>query len=200
MPLFGAEEAAKPQTVIDSDTLSMQAGDDVNTFLFKGSVHAEGRSMLLICDELKIIARRKAGSDSTVGQMGSVDLVEATGNVRIEQAGRVATAGKAEVKPVDGLVILSDNPRIVDSKATVVGWKIVYNSKDKTVQVLPDPNPSPASGESAGRSRVILSEDAIPKIDYNTVLGNEEEKTAETEAPSEEATPESSEPAQPEVK
>ncbi|MFA5257388.1 MAG: LptA/OstA family protein [Opitutales bacterium] len=168
-----ARAADTPQTVIDSDKLDLVAGETTNSFVFEGNVNADGQGMLLTCERLEVLAARTASAKGTVGKMGAVESVVATGNVRIEQAGRVAVAGKAEVMPAEGLVILSDHPKIIDSRATVEGWKIIYNSKDRTVQVLPTPPELQTEGSKGGRSRVVLSEDAIPKLDYEKVLGNE---------------------------
>jgi len=184
-----ARAADAPQTVIDSDKLNLVAGETTNSFVFEGNVRADGQGMLLTCERLEVLAARTASAKGTVGKMGAVESVVATGNVRIDQAGRVAEAGKAEVKPAEGLVILSDHPRIIDSRATVEGWKIIYNSKDRTVQVLPTPPELQTEGGKGGRSRVVLSEETIPKLDYEKVLGNEppppEEPTADpsTDAP-----------------
>ncbi len=163
--LLAAQNPSAPaeETVIDSDSLEMTALDDVNNFRFSGNVRAVGKGMVLTCDHLDVIARRQAGSKGAIGRMNSVQSIVAKGNVRMEQAGRVATAGRAEVTPDEGLVVLSENPKIVDSKATVEGWKIVYNSRDKTAQVLPTPEDQLLPGQKKARSRVTLSENAIPK-------------------------------------
>lgn len=185
-PIMAATDA--PQTVIDSDSLEMTAGEEANNFRFAGNVRAEGKGMLLTCDKLDVIARRQTKGKATIGKMNSVQSIVAQGNVRMEQAGRTAYAGRAEVLPDDGLVILSDHPRIVDAKATVEGWKIVYNSRDRTAQVLPTPADQLAPGQKKTRSRVTISEQAIPKLDYQQVLGID--KPAEEEAaPAEETKP-----------
>ena len=149
----------------------MTAGDDVNNFHFSGNVHAVSQGMTLTCDRLDVIARRLVKSKSTIGKMNSVQSVVAEGNVRMEQVGRVATAGRAEVMPDKGLVILSDNPKIVDAKATVEGWKIIYNSRDRTAQVLPSPDEQVLPGQERIRSRVTIAEEAVPKLDYEDVMG-----------------------------
>ncbi|HNX04773.1 MAG TPA: LptA/OstA family protein [Opitutales bacterium] len=181
--LSAAGNAVDPsqETIIDSDSLEMTAGDDVNNFRFAGNVHAQGKGMLLTCDKLDVIARRQGKSGGTIGRMNSVQSIVAQGNVRMEQAGRVAMAGRAEVSPDEGLVILSDHPKIVDAKATVEGWKIVYNSRDKTAQVLPTPEDQLLPGQKKARSRVTIAENAIPKLDYEQVLGTD--KPAADEAP-----------------
>ena len=170
------------ETVIDSDALDMTAGDDVNNFRFSGNVRAVGKGMVLTCDHLNVIARRQGKSKGTIGRMNSVQSIVATGNVRMEQAGRVATAGRAEVSPDDGLVILSENPKIVDTKATIEGWKIVYNSRNKTAQVLPTPGDQLAAGQKKARTKVTISENAIPKLDYEQVLGTDNKPADEPAA------------------
>ncbi len=168
------------QTVICSDTLDMQAGESVNNFLFAGNVSASTQGLALFCDRLYVVALRKAGSTGTVGKMGGVDSVIAEGNVRIEQSGRIAHAGRAEVRPAEGLVILSDKPRIEDVNGTIEGWQIIYNSAERTVKIVSDPSAPPR----AGRTRVTLSENAIPKLDY------EQAPAPEGDAPQTPAAPE----------
>jgi lipopolysaccharide export system protein LptA len=198
---FAANPAAQPQTVIDSDALDMTAGEDVNNFHFSGNVHAQGQGMLLTCDKLDVIARRLVKGKATLGKMNSVQSVTAQGNVRMEQAGRVATAGHAEVLPDKGLVILSDNPKIVDTKATVEGWRIIYNSRDRTAQVMPSPDNQLLPGQKKVRSRVTISEQAVPKLDYEQVLGSDKPgDTAPAKAQQPTAKPASSTPAQPAAK
>jgi len=168
-----------PQTIIDSDSLELLAGEEANSFRFTGNVRAEGQGMLLTCDKLDVIARRQNKTKGTIGRMNSVKSIVAQGHVRMEQTGRVAVAGRAEVLPDEGLVVLSDNPRIIDSKATVEGWKIIYNSRDRTAQVLPTPEDQLLPGQKKTRSRVTIAEQAVPKLDYQEVLGTDkpEEKT-----------------------
>ena len=165
-----------PQTVIDSDSLELVAGEDANSFRFTGNVHAESQGMLLTCDKLDVVANRQGKSKGTIGHMNAVKSIIAQGHVRMEQQGRVAVAGRAEVLPDDGLVVLSDNPKIIDSKATVEGWKIIYNSRDRTAQVLPTPDNQLQPGQKKARSRVTIAEQAVPKIDYQQVLGTDKEE------------------------
>ena len=177
-----SKTANVPQTVIDSDSLDMVAGEDINTFHFAGNVRAEGQGMILTCDKLDVVARRQIAK-ATIGHMNSVKIIVATGNVRMEQPGRVATCGKAEMTPDDGLVVMTESPKIVDTKATIEGWKIIYNSHDRTAQVLPTPQDQTQPGQKKLRSHVIIAEQAMSKLDYQQVLGvdkPEGEKKPET--------------------
>jgi lipopolysaccharide export system protein LptA len=169
-----------PQTVIDSDSLELLAGEEANSFRFTGNVRAESQGMLLTCDKLDVVARRQG--KGTIGHMNSLKNIVAQGNVRMEQMGRVAVAGRAEVLPDDGLVILSDNPKIIDSKATVEGWKIIYNSRDRTAQVLPMPEDQLLPGKKKARSRVTISEQVVPKLDYQQVLGTDRSEDKQDDA------------------
>lgn len=183
IPLQAAQQVTTiPQTVIDSDSLELLAGEEANSFRFTGNVHAESQGMLLTCDKLDVIARRQG--KGTIGSMNSVKSIVAQGNVRMEQMGRVAVAGRAEVLPDDGLVVLSDKPKIIDAKATVEGWKIIYNSRDRTAQVLPTPEDHLLPGQKKARSRVTISEQVVPKLDYQQVLGTDrpEDKQNDTQA------------------
>jgi lipopolysaccharide export system protein LptA len=170
-----------PETSIDSDSLELLAGEDVNSFHFAGNVRADSQGMFMTCDKLDVVVRRMGKSKATIGRMNSVKSIVAQGHVRMEQTGRVAVAGRAEVLPDEGLVVLSDNPKIIDSKATVEGWKIIYNSRDRTAQVLPTPDDQLLPGQKKTRSHVIISEQAVPKLDYQQVMGADkpEEKSAD---------------------
>ncbi len=176
-------QAQAPQTVIDSDHLDMIAAEDSNSFVFTGNVVAKGQGLLLHCDRLEVIAFRAQGSTPTLGRMEGVQSLVATGNVRIDQAGRTAYADRVDVTPADGLVVLSGKPSIVDSKASVEGWKIIYNSKTRMVNILPEPAELALPGQPAGRSRLVLAEEAIPKLDYDSVLQGGHDEADKPKAP-----------------
>ena len=178
--LLRAEEAAQ-QTVIDSDMVEIVTEGELSRIEFNGHVDARGTDMTLSCDKLVFITPREQGSEGTIGKMSGVKSIVATGAVTITQADRIAKAGRVEVIPSEGLVILSENPRIIDAKDPgnfIESWKIIYNSKDRGVQFLPVPLDQMQPGQSGGRPRVVLSEQAIPKLDYEEALGKDSKKDA----------------------
>ncbi len=167
---FAGELSA--QTIIESEALVMQGHEDRNEFTFSGGVRVESEDLVLTCNELFVLALRSEddkpakGEDETVGRIGAIERITAIGNVEIRQGGRLATAGRAEVSPEGGILTLSESPKIIDENATVEGWKIILNRDSRTAQVLPEPS---EAGQPGKRSRVVLTESAIPRLDYESV-------------------------------
>lgn len=154
-PLVRAETPdLPPRTVINSDTLEMQGTDERNYFYFRGDVHVTGNDLEIRCNELTVTAARTGGIDDTVGEIGAIESIIAQGDVEIQQAGRRAVAGRAEVDPVKGTVVLSDNPRLIDGEVEVEGYQFVFYRDDRRVQTIADPNPPP--DRPGTRSRVTL--------------------------------------------
>ncbi|WP_269539187.1 LptA/OstA family protein [Cerasicoccus fimbriatus] len=145
-------ELPAQNTVITSDNLELVGGDSENRFFFTGNVKITGTNMLATCDEMEVIAARSGSTEKTVGEMGAIESIIMMGNVVIEQSGRKATGGRAEILPNDDKVILSEGPRVEDSRGVVSGWKMILHKGERKVEVLSDPN---ATGES-GRTRVQL--------------------------------------------
>lgn len=156
-----AQEAEPPRTVIDSDSLEMQGTEERNFFYFRGNVEVNGQNLRISCDELVITASRGGDADATMGEIGAIEKIVASGNVEIVQAGRKAVAGRAEVDPVAGTVTLSDNPRIIDGEVEVEGYQFVFYKEDKRIETIPDPNATP---DEPSRSRVTLG--ALPPIEF----------------------------------
>lgn len=161
--LLAAPSNVGSQTIIDSVSLQMKGMEDRNYFTFTDDVRVKNQNLTMTCDSLEVISLRGGDENATVGQIGAIESIIAVGNVVIQQADRVAYAGKAEVDPNTGSVILSENPRIVDSQAVVSGWKIILNKGDKIAKVLP----SPAGSLISTRSTVTLSGDALPDMTYD---------------------------------
>ena len=131
------------ETVIRSDSLVMKSQPKRNHFHFEGKVRVEGTNLTLECDQLEIVALREAGfdqSDATIGEFGTIQNIIAKGDVVIRQAGRRAEAGRAEVFPNEGKVILTDSPRVVNGQGEVSGWRITLLKDERRASVEADPN------------------------------------------------------------
>lgn len=167
-----AQDAEGPRTVIDSDSLEMQGTGERNFFYFRGNVHVSGQNLEIHCENLVITASRGGDEDATVGEIGAIERIVASGDVEIQQAGRRAVAGRAEVDPVEGTITLSENPRIIDGEVEVEGYAFVFYKDDKRIETIADPDATP---DQPSRSRVSLG--ALPEIDFAqpeeeiTVLG-----------------------------
>lgn len=130
VPPENAPERA-PQTVIDSDRVEMVTADGETRFLFTDNVVVTGNNLTVQCDRLEVFSARnegeREGGRDSVTEIGSIQLILATGNVRIEQEGREATAGRAELFPVEGKIVLTENPVIRNEQGTVSGERITLN-------------------------------------------------------------------------
>lgn len=115
---------ADEQTSIVSDRLEMEMKGQWNVFNFYKNVELTSKEMHATCDRLRIVSRKSEGSDTL--EMEGVKRITAVGNVRIEQDGRVATGGKAEIFPKEGKIVLEENPVVVDKHGEVTGHRIVF--------------------------------------------------------------------------
>lgn len=150
-----------PKTVIQSDSLEMRSGQVRNYFFFRDDVRVEGTNLIVTCDLLEVVARREGvgdDPDATIGQFGTIESIIATGNVEISQFGRRAEAGRAQVLPHEGRVVLTEGPRVYDGQGEVSGWRITLLRDERRALVETDPD------LAEDRATVILSE--LPDLGY----------------------------------
>ena len=157
-----AQSAHGQETVITSEHLEMQGTEEKNYFYFSGSVAVKGANLSLQCDELTVVSLRDGPSGATIGSIGALEKIVASGSVVIEQAGRTAYAGRAEVDPHAGTVVLSDSPRIIDDEVAVEGYQFVLHKGEKNFVSIPDPN---APADEPSRSVVRLG--AMPDLGFD---------------------------------
>ena len=141
------------ETIITSDRLEMQGTADRNYFYFTGDVKVDGTNLLIKCEELTIVAMRRGEETATIGEIDAIQKITARGSVEINQAGRSAFAGLAEVDPKEGTVTLSESPRIVDGEVEVEGYQFVLHKGERKFESIPDPN---APADAPSRSVVRL--------------------------------------------
>jgi lipopolysaccharide export system protein LptA len=163
--------SANDQTVITSERMEMQGTLEKNYFYFRKDVKVVGTNLELFCNELTVIALRKSGENETVGEIGAIESIVAIGDVVVNQAGRSAYAGRVEVNPRDGTVVLKDSPRVVDNNVEVSGYQFVLYKGEKRFESIPDPN---APKDKPSRSVVRLG--ALPDLGFDQT---EEEVTIE---------------------
>lgn len=162
---------APRRTIVDSESLTMQSLPDRNLFYFTGNVVVTGTNLRVLCDEMEVIANRvREDAEAAIGEIGSIEKIVAMGNVRIFQAGREARAGRAEVLPETGKVVLTDNPIVIDSQAEVTGWRITLEQGAKTALVEQDPS---------GNQRPTVRLDALPDLGYDPAEEEDEDSTTE---------------------
>lgn len=159
LPLH-AQEA--PATDVIADAFEFVSEDARGRFLFSGNVRVSGNNLVVTCDRLDVVTERSGDLNSTIGQLGKIESIVATGNVTITQAGRTATSARADVRPGEGRIVLTGDPVVTDPQGGVMrGERITIIQGERRVLVdnpritfdrLPDlgfapdaqPQPAPA--------------------------------------------------------
>ncbi len=163
---FGELASCNPMqsTEISSERMEMENKPTLNIFKFYENVHVIGENLNLISDYMEVNADRNAsGKESPQAltpppQMGAISQITATGHVKIEQEGRTAICGRAEIFPREGKIVLTENPILVDNNGRVEGFKITLFKDDR--KALIDPYPE------GGRTKVILP--ALPNLSFRS--------------------------------
>lgn len=106
-------------TVIESGSADMTSTATETTFTFRTNVVVTATNMKLTCDELVVVAKRSGDAAATIGKQENFKSLIATGNVRLVQADREATCGRAAVYPGEDKVELTENPVVRSLKE---GW------------------------------------------------------------------------------
>lgn len=144
-----APEETQP-TVIDSDKVEMVTLEHETRFVFSNNVRITGNNMVILCDQLEVYAARegeKKKKDDAVAELGRIQRIFAIGNVRIQQEGREAASGRAEVFPQEGRIVLTESPVIRDEQGSVSGERIIlYQGESRAV----------VEGSSTQTARIVL--------------------------------------------
>jgi lipopolysaccharide export system protein LptA len=163
-----APDLEMEDTIFTGDFLEMISGDEVSEFHLLGNVTVLGTNLHMTSDELHIKAIKKGDKDATIAEMGKITEFLAIGNVHIEQSGRTAEAGRAELFPEDKTVVLTENPVVTDQQGTVSGTKVTWSHGDRRAKV-------------EGTVKVVLG--AIPNSGFDPDKKGEEDKKAPSESP-----------------
>jgi lipopolysaccharide export system protein LptA len=120
------KQEVPPPTIFESDHGEMQTLEETTRFLLTGNVRVTGNNLRVFCDRLEVYAPRAGSPQATPTTAGGIERILAVGNVRIEQEGREALAGRAEVFPQEGRIVLTESPMIRDEQGTVTGERITF--------------------------------------------------------------------------
>jgi len=142
-PPPAAEPALTAQnTIVTADRLEMKNTGVESHLIFIGNVHLTGTNLTMSCDRVEIYAEqvpdiRDPGKKATIGKIGAITKILATGQVRISQEGRTATAGRAEVMPLEDKIVLTEEPVVTDTEqqVTVSGSRMIFFRGEKAAQV-----------------------------------------------------------------
>ncbi len=125
------------ETVMEGDRFEMIAHEHELHFFVTGNVRVTGNNIVLTCDRLEGISSRsdeEVRTGERLGGMGRIRNMVAIGNVYVHQEGREAFAGRAEVLPDEGRVILTESPVIRDAQGEVSGERIIlYQGLERAV-------------------------------------------------------------------
>lgn len=161
-----AQNVAPQPTVIESTGPGeMVTTDDATTITFRDNVVVTGTNLRLSCDYLEVIVVRKGDATAALGQIDKFRSLIATGNVRITQGDREAACGRAEVRPGEDKIVLSESPVIVlkDEGSRLAGRQItLFRGQrrvivDQPVSVLP-----PVKDLGADRDKDKAAKPAAP--------------------------------------
>jgi lipopolysaccharide transport protein LptA len=151
-PLRAADKPPVEDTVVTSQRLEMVGQENENIFYFHEDVVVTGTNLKATCDEMTVLASRVSQKKSeAVGELGAITHITLVGNVVIEQSGRRAESGRAEIFPREGKVVLTEHPVVYDSEGTVKGERIELYKNEKKARVF-----GAEKGQPGQRPTVIL--------------------------------------------
>lgn len=159
----GGAAAAAPgasSTVVTADRIELVGTETQNFFVYEGNVRVQGTNLSVSADRIEMTAGRRAGAtEGAIGELGAVELILALGNVVIHQEGREARAGRAEVLPREGKLVLTEDPVVEVGGARVTGWRITLVQGEKRAFV--EANPADRS------QRPTVTADALPDMGFD---------------------------------
>lgn len=155
-------------TIVTADRLEMKNTGVESHLTFIGNVHLSGTNLSVTCDRVEIYAEqipdiRDPEKKATIGKIGAITRILALGRVVISQEGRKATAGRAEVMPIEDRIVLTEEPVVTDTETqlTVSGTRMTFFRGERAAQIenpkvvgpsLPNlgfPTEKPPEGEAA---------------------------------------------------
>ncbi len=138
--------AEPPNTVIVSQSLDMHSTDTETISVFTGNVVVTGNDMRITCDRLDVVSIRNNDKTDTIGKQENFKSLIATGHVHIVQQDREASCGRAEVRPREDKVTLTENPVVIDhgNNTVATGEPIVLLRGERRVTGHKRPHHAPA--------------------------------------------------------
>ncbi len=131
------------QTEIEAESLRAELTEEKGYLIGVGSVRLVATNLEITCDKIEVFTdvKDKDGND-TIGDVSSINKIIATGNVRIVQEQRTATAGLAEVYPNDDFILLDKDPILYQGSITIdgTGAQLKIHRGNGRVEWIGDPN------------------------------------------------------------
>lgn len=131
------------QTEIEAESLRAEITEEKGYLIGVGSVRMVATNLEITCNQIEVFTKvkDKDGND-TIGDISSINKIIATGNVRIVQDQRSATAGLAEVYPNDDFILLDEDPILYQGDITIDGTGAqlkIYRGNGR-IEWVGDPN------------------------------------------------------------
>ena len=133
------EQIPQPAALpIEVTAQQLEANQEQRQAIFSGDVVAKQGDITLYCDKLVVFS---------LPEQDQVDRLEASGNVRVIQLDRTATADRAVYRQLQGTLVLSGNAQVHQGQNLLTGSEI-------TVYLLE--NRSVVKGGEGGRVKAVL--------------------------------------------
>ncbi|MBO7520863.1 MAG: hypothetical protein J6T16_01310, partial [Opitutales bacterium] len=125
-----SKDAKIKKTEIVSDRQSYVSGEINDTYLFEDNVEIAGTDFAASCARIEVsIKPEKAGKL----QIAQISLIK---NLKISQGGRLATAGRADINPINETVALTENPQVQnDDGSKASGSRMVYTRGRQNISI-----------------------------------------------------------------
>ncbi len=135
-----APEVVPEPTVLTADKAVLRTVGNETKGVFEGSVTLSGTNLKMSADRIEILVDSVGDKDLTLPNIQKFKRLLATGHVRIVQDTLTATSGRAEVLPRDEVVILTEDPIVVQKnpdgkESTFAGTRIQWHKGDAALDV-----------------------------------------------------------------
>ena len=144
------------ETVIRAGKLRMMEKPDHYLLNFTDLVSVEGTNLKARCGRMDVILA-EARDDVDHKREMQVQTINAYEDIVFEQSGRVSTADKAIIKPVEGKVVLEGNAVLTDVQGKVAGHRITLHKGKGRATIEGD-------GTDGSRPRITLPEMDLPEL------------------------------------
>ena len=161
-------------TVIEAERMRSEKQGDTTYLIFSGSVKLTATNLLITCNQLEVFANTKENEEkeTSLGDISSIQKIIATGNVRIVQEERTATAGRMEVLPNEDVILLDENPMVFQDAITIdgTGAQLTIHRGSGRIEM---------TGDSANKIRIIVPpiQDFGYEDDGKTIIPDEQKVT-----------------------
>ncbi len=166
------------QTEIEAESLRAEITEEKGYLIGVGSVRMVATNLEITCNQIEVFTdvKDKDGND-TIGDISSINKIIATGNVRIVQDQRSATAGLAEVYPNDDFILLDQDPILYQGAITIdgTGAQLKIHRGNGRVEWIGDPN-----------NKIHISAPPLEDLGFekndDSIVPESDEETADSEA------------------